>query len=123
MRVEEPGGPDAISDDPDRPVYQVNLFTRLAEPAEVPEEQRGFHVSEWKLHDADVSQVLAWASEQAADRSYVVYVAAADHDDPHLLHLFGHDPNRGEGAGEPFVLAPDVVPNMEDMIRQMRESQ
>jgi len=36
MRVQEPGGPDAVTINPDQPIYQVNVFTRLSEPADVP---------------------------------------------------------------------------------------
>src|SRR5882757_1777134 len=43
MRVEEPGGPDAVSMNLDHPVYQVNIYERLDEPAGAPEEQRAYH--------------------------------------------------------------------------------
>lgn len=93
MRIEEPGGPDAASINPDSPVYQVDVYTRLSVPFDVPEEQRGFEVAEWKLHDADVDEVLAWAAERAAGRSYTVSVAAAEEPDHnYLIRLCGHPP-------------------------------
>ena len=119
MRVEEPGGPDAVTIDPDRPVYQVNVYQRLAEPAEVPEQQRGYHVSEWKLHDGEVPEVLAWAAEKAAGRPCTVAVASAEIDgDSYLIRLLGHDPTRGDTFNDPYVLAPDVIPELSDFVRR-----
>lgn len=93
MRIEEPGGPDAVTIHPDRPVYQVEIFTRLSIPFDVPEDQRAFHVAEWKIHDADVPEVLGWAEEQAAGRHYTVSVAAAEEPQHnYLIRLFGSNP-------------------------------
>ena len=105
-------------------MYQVNIFDRLAEPAEVAEEQRGFLLSEWKLHDADVTEVLAWAEEKAAGRPYTVAVATADPDDEaYRIHLFGKSPLHDDSPSEPYVLAPDVVPDIEDFVRRARDGQ
>jgi hypothetical protein len=91
MRVEEPGGGDAVSVNPDRPVYQVNIYRRSDDP-DTPDELRGYHVSEWKLRDADVIEVLTWAKEQAGASPYVVSVASAlDGGESHLLRLHGQD--------------------------------
>jgi hypothetical protein len=108
MRVEEPGATNAVSPDPDRPVYQVNIFTRLSEPADVPEERRGFLVEEWKLHDVEVPEVLVWADDKAAGRPYTVGVASCETGyDAYLIHLFGEDPNRGiDFDDEPYRLGP-----------------
>ena len=122
MRVEQPGGPDAVSGDPDRPVYQVNIFERHTDP-DIPEDMRTYHVSEWKLHEADAAEVLAWASGKAAGRPYVVYVASADPENAYLIHLLGSDPNRTSGPSDTYVLAPDVVPDMAEIVRRMREGQ
>jgi hypothetical protein len=124
MRVEEPGGPDAVTVNPDRPVYQVNLFKR-SEAADTPEELRGYHVSEWKLHDADVTEVLAWAKEKAGSDPYLVSVASAlDNGESHLLRLYGQDPNRGEPAEGYYTSPPDgIVPDMEWFIQQAQKDQ
>src|SRR5882672_5455739 len=113
MRVEEPGGPDARSFNLDHPVYQVTIFERLAEPADVPEDERGYHLHEWKIHETDVAEVLAWAAAKAAGQAYTVEVASVEIDgESHLLRLQGHNPNRGGPPSEPYFLAPDVVPDM-----------
>ena len=124
MRVEEPGGPDAVTINPDQPIYQVNVFTRLSEPADVPEGQRGYRVSEWKLHETDVPQVLAWAAEKAGGRPYIVSVASAESgDDAYLIRLFGQDPTRGEAFNGPYDLASDVVPDISDFLRGSQSGQ
>ena len=64
MRVEEPGGPDAVTIDPDQPVYQVNIFLLAPESVGVPGHALSYNVHEWKLHDADVPEVLAWAAAE-----------------------------------------------------------
>lgn len=121
MRVEEPRGGDARSFDLDNPVYQVTIFERLAEPAELPEEERGFHLHEWKLHETEVAEVLAWAAAEAAGRVYTVEVASVEVDgESPLLRLQGDSPNRGGPPSEPYVLAPDVVPDISDFIRGAR---
>lgn len=110
VRVEEPGGPDAVTVNPERPVYQVNIYTRLSEPADVPEKSRGFVVSEWKLHETEVCEVLAWAQENAEGHPYTVAVAAVDEGDgADLIHLFGEDPTRVYTARKPYLLAPHVL--------------
>ena len=118
MRVEEPGGGDAETVNPDRPVYQVNIYRRSEDP-ETPDELRGYHVSEWKLRDADVIEVLTWAKEQAGASPYVVSVASAlDGGESHLLRLHGQDPNRGEPGTGVYTSPPDgIVPDMEWFIR------
>lgn len=95
--------------DPDHPVYQVNIFTRLEEPARLPVGERGFRVSEWKLSEADVTEVLAWAADTAAGRPYTVAVAAASVDDSaHHLHLFGDNPTTTHfGSGEHYIYAAE----------------
>jgi hypothetical protein len=124
MRVEEPGGPDALSMSLDHPVYQVTIFERLAEPAEVPEEQRGYHLHEWKVSEAEAGEVLAWAAAKAAGQEYTVEVASLEIDgESHLLRLHGHNPNRVGPPSEPYVLAPDVIPNMRDFRRGTRGGQ
>lgn len=118
MRVEEPGGQDAETVDPDQPVYQVNIYKRSEDP-DTPEELRGYHVSEWKLRDAEVTEVLVWAKEQAGSSPYVVSVASAlDGGESHLLRLYGQDPNRGEPGAGVYASPPDgIVPDMEWFIR------
>jgi hypothetical protein len=75
MRVEEPGGPDAVTIDPDHPVYQVNIYKRFNDP-DIEDELRGYHVYEWKLHDSDVPEVLAWAGNSVGRAPVEVGVAA-----------------------------------------------
>ncbi|HTF48870.1 MAG TPA: hypothetical protein VK735_15605 [Pseudonocardia sp.] len=75
MRVEEPGGPDAVTVDIFHPVYQVTIFEPLAEPADLPPEERSVMANEWKLHDAEVTEVFEWAKKNAGSHQYVVEVA------------------------------------------------
>jgi hypothetical protein len=55
MRVDEPGGPDAVSINPDQPVYQVNIFKRV-DAEGIPEEMSPHPVSEWKLRDTRLAR-------------------------------------------------------------------
>jgi hypothetical protein len=97
MRIEEPGGPDAVSISSLHPVYQVTIFEPLDEPADVPPEQRSVEANEWKLHDVDVDQVLEWARGKAGSLAYVVEVAAPlPGGKSKLVRLFGNDPTWGE---------------------------
>jgi hypothetical protein len=110
--------------DPDSPVYQVTIFERLSEPADVSEEQRGHHAHEWKLHDADVTEVLAWAKDKAGTNDYSVEVASViDDGDSYLIHLYGQNPLRSSGPSEVFQLAPDVIPDKWDFIKRQRDGQ
>jgi hypothetical protein len=115
MHIEEPGGTDAESTSLDNPVYQVTIYERLAEPAELPEGERGYCAYEWKLHDAEVSEVLAWAGEKAGESPYTVEVASVVIDgESHLLRLCGHNPTRGSEdnvTSGPYALSTDVVPD------------
>jgi hypothetical protein len=107
VRIEEPGGPDAETLSPDRPVYQVNIFTKVTD---VPEEDNAWSVGEWKVYEAEVSDVLTWAADKAAGRPYTVNVAATD-DENTLLRLLGKDPTWTEMDSEPFRLSADGVPD------------
>lgn len=50
---------------------------------------------EFEIVDADVEEVLAWASATAgADRTHVVYVLRRDADGLGLIRLTGEDPTR-----------------------------
>jgi len=94
----------------DHPVYQVNIYERLDEPAGAPEEQRAYHVHEWKLHDAEITEVLKWAEQKAGGGEYTVEVASVISDgDSHLLRLYGHNPNRGAEFNDPYALVSDDV--------------
>jgi hypothetical protein len=124
VRIEEPGGPDAVTLSPDRPVYQVNVYTLVSESAGMPGYACSYHVQEWKLHDADVVEVLGWAKEKAGVDPYTVDVASAANDgESYLLRLYGDDPNRGpETRDEYYTLAPDgVVPDREWFLRRAHD--
>ncbi len=125
MRIEEPGGPNAVTVDPDRPVYQVNLFLPGDYPTEVPDDMRGYRVEEWKIHDAEVLDVLRWAEDRAGVHPYTVSVASASVDgDSYLLRLSGRDPNQGEPDEGYFTAAPDgIVPDMQSLIDRARPDQ
>jgi hypothetical protein len=121
VRIEEPGGRDAVTIDPDAPVYQVNIF-RLTSDASIPEAMRGYHVYEWKLHDVDAPEVFTWAKDKAGNDPYTVSVASAtDHGESHLLRLYGRDPNRGDPIEGCYAAAPDgLVPDMQWFIEQSK---
>lgn len=55
---------------------------------------------EWRLEDADIDEVLAWARAKAADRRFVVYVevAGGQPDDLGLVRLIGTDPTETPGT-------------------------
>jgi hypothetical protein len=107
MRSEPRGAEKPVTIDPDNPVYQVTFWERLAQPGELPEAERGFEASSWKVSEADVTEVLAWARERAGSRqTYVVEVAATAEDGcSELLRLYGQDPTIFPFDGEPFRLA------------------
>lgn len=85
---------DLRSEDPNNPAFEVTFWSRLPEPADVPEEQRGWLSSVAQLTDADVKQVIAWADTNLGDRlSYQIKVAVASHDDGlDLVWLYGTNP-------------------------------
>ena len=95
--------------DPDRPVYKVIVWERVAQPTHIPEEERAFMSDEWALHDCDVDEVLAWAKQKAGHCEYEVYVAGPyDDGESTLLRLRGHNPVAVSAPqGEYFTLAPD----------------
>jgi len=85
----------------------VNVFTRLSSPLTCRRGSVATACPEWKLYEADVPQVLAWAAEKAAGRPYIVSVASAESgDDAYLIRLFGQDPTRGEAFNEPYDSLP-----------------
>lgn len=98
-----------VTMDPDRPVYKVIVWERVAEPADIPEGRRAFMSDEWALHGGDVDEVLAWAEQKAGRFDYEVYVAGPyDDGDSTLLRLHGHSPVAiSAPPGEYFTLAPD----------------
>jgi|SRR5450755_2376449 hypothetical protein len=54
----------------------------------------GWISDEWEIEDADISQVLNWATDKANDRSFVLYAKTGNDESPGLLTLFGTDPTR-----------------------------
>lgn len=94
MHIEQPGNPNPVSGNPDQPVYQVTFWERLSEPAHLPAEQRGFEAAEWKLRDAEVTEVLDWAEREVGPgRTYTVHVASTSDDgNATMLRLLGQDP-------------------------------
>jgi hypothetical protein len=62
--------------------------------------------NEWKLYDAEVTEVLEWAKDRSRTNDYVIEVATHQvGDSAKLLRLFGNDPselfviNLGQSAG------------------------
>jgi hypothetical protein len=107
MRSEPRGSEKPVTQDPDQPVYQVTFWERLAEPADLPEKERGFGASVWRVHDAEVTEVLAWAKERATTQPYMVHVATPPEDGhSELIRLYGQDPTISPFEdSEPFQLA------------------
>lgn len=70
MRSEPRGSEKPIADDPDQPVYQVTFWERLAEPVDLLEKERGFEASVWRVHDAEITDVLAWAKEKVTTQPW-----------------------------------------------------
>lgn len=64
------------------PSYRVHFW----EPA-----GDGWRSEEWELSQADVDEVLAWASARAGGRSMSVWVAHRDSDGLGLIRLAGID--------------------------------
>jgi hypothetical protein len=85
---------DLRSDDPNHPAYEVTFWSRLPEPAELPEHERGFLASVAQLTDADVKQVIEWADAHVGEgRTYQIKVAVASRDDGlNLVWLYGTNP-------------------------------
>ena len=73
----------------DNPTYRVYFFDVAASRSD-----------EFELDDAEVDDVLAWASEHAGERRYAVYLRIAPPDvSPGLLRLLGDDPFRKKLGG------------------------
>jgi hypothetical protein len=78
----------------DRPAYRVHFWSQPGVPAGISDRSLGWTAAEFKITDADVHEVLAWASETAAGREFGVFVVV-DHDDERgLIRLAGADPTR-----------------------------
>jgi hypothetical protein len=72
----------------DRPSYRVYFWTRH----ETPDGSLAPASDEWEVSDADVDEVLAWASSAARERSFVVYACASDSEGLGLVRLLGSAP-------------------------------
>jgi hypothetical protein len=73
-----------------RPAYRVYFWER-----QTPERANsGWTCDEWRLEDADISEVLEWAQAKTASRRFVVYVEVTQGqpDDLGLVRLLGTDP-------------------------------
>jgi hypothetical protein len=94
VRIIDPPVDDLRSDDPNNPAFEVTFWSRLSEPAELPEHERGFMTSVAQLTDADIKQVIAWADERVGEgRTYQIKVAVASRDDGlNLVWLYGTNP-------------------------------
>ena len=94
VRIIDPPMDDLRSDDPNNPAYEVTFWSRLSEPAELPEHERGFMASVAQLADADIKQVIAWADDRVGEgRTYQIKVAVASRDDGlNLVWLYGTNP-------------------------------
>jgi len=113
MRVEQPGGPAAVTVDIFHPAYQVTIFEPLDEPADLPHEERSVMANEWKIYDAEVTEVLEWAKDNAGANQYVVEVATPQAGgSAKLLRLFGNDPTWGEAVSDSvYQYVPGVSPD------------
>jgi hypothetical protein len=98
VRFIDPPVDDLRSDDPNNPAYEVTFWSRLTEPAGLPEHERGWLESIEQITDADVKQVIAWADEHVGvGRTYQIKVAVASRDDGlNLVWLYGTNPAAGD---------------------------
>jgi hypothetical protein len=98
VRIIDPPVDDLRSDDPNHPAFEVTFWSRLTEPAEIPEHERGWMESIAQIADADVKEVIAWADENVGEgRTYQIKVAVASRDDGlNLVWLYGTNPAAGD---------------------------
>jgi hypothetical protein len=83
------------------PSYQVDLWTHLADQLpDTPPEKVGYKQDAYLLTGAaDVTEVMAWADENANGRIVVIYAVVPDYGNGRgLIHLIGSDPTRGVDA-------------------------
>jgi hypothetical protein len=69
--------------------------------------------SEWEIDGADVDEVLSWARQQAAGRSFVLYACVTSGEGLGLIRLLGNDPlgDLWDGTGGSSALAEAQVPS------------
>jgi hypothetical protein len=106
MRTGPPGSSPVETIDPDHPVYEVVFWSQRASAA-VPDPIRMWTAEEWTVHQAEASEVLDWAREQAADRPYTVHVLASPEENfTEKLRLYGQSPvSHPLPDSEPFQLS------------------
>jgi hypothetical protein len=98
MRAEQYGPsyePKATTIDPDKPVYLVTFWRPVSKPG-TPDELCVYESDERILRDtADVTEVFAWAKENAGpDRTYMIHVASIEEDGhSDMIKLYGTNPN------------------------------
>jgi hypothetical protein len=68
----------------DEPAYRVYFW----------DETRGWSSDEWRLSEADVHEVLDWATEHAAGRRTTVWAELGQNGEPGLVRLSGWEPVR-----------------------------
>jgi len=74
-------------------VYIVDFWRKISAPPAADPEKMGHQQSSFRLSNArDVNEVLAWASDNAAGRSFVVYAWVTSGGEPGLIQLYGVDP-------------------------------
>jgi hypothetical protein len=83
-----PADPRDTSWETDSPAYRVTFWTTAP--------GSGWSSSEWRVTDADVPEVLAWAAAEAGDR-YMTVAVEADRDGRlGLIRLLGWEPTRAD---------------------------
>jgi hypothetical protein len=57
---------------------------------------RGTSSDEWRIAEADVTEVLAWAHEKAQGRRITIWVEDTNNDGLGMIRLEGWEPTRSE---------------------------
>jgi hypothetical protein len=75
----------------DQPSYLINFWQRSSGRRDT-----GWASDEWRLSDADVHEVLAWADEHADGRRFSLWIEFVLDGEPGLVRLGGWEPSRAD---------------------------
>jgi hypothetical protein len=81
----------------DQPAYRVYFWRPTSN-----DPRAGWASDEWRLTEADVHEVLAWAEEQANGRRITSWVEIPGDGEPRLIRLSGWEPTRSDSPA-PWV--------------------
>jgi hypothetical protein len=92
MRIEHLERETLIRWQIDDPTFRVDFWTQIASAPPGSHGAPGYKQDSYIISEASLDEVRAWAADEAAGRSIVIYVSATLGREPGLIRLSGEDP-------------------------------